>query len=306
MIGRVRVVVLGGTRFVGPHVVRELAERGHDVTIFHRGEHEAALPDSVRHVHGRFEDFERHAPDLRALEPEVVLDMVPYTREDVARIRAFRGVARRAVLVSSADVYRAFGRGHGTEPGPPDPTPLTEDSPLREVVIDAGYDKVGVEEAAADPDLPAAVLRLPAVHGPGDEQHRLARYVTAMADGSPAIELDASLSEWRWMRGYVEDVAHAIALAVLDAASAGRTYNVAYERHFTEPEWIREVGRVFGWDGEVVAKPRDALPEDLRIEFDTAQQFVVDSSRIRNELGYAEVVDFDDALRRTIDWELAA
>lgn len=307
MIGGVRVVVLGGTRFVGPHVVSELADRGHEVTVFHSGAHEGDLPDSVRHVHGRFEELERHAPTLRALEPDVVLDMVPYTRPDVARVRAFRGVAGRAVLVSSGDVYRAFGRGHGSEPGPPDPTPLTEDSPLREVVIDPGYDKVGVEaEASADPELPAALLRLPAVHGPGDTQHRLRRYVRAMADGSPAIELDEALLEWRWMRGYVKDVAHAIALAVMDEASAGRAYNVAYERHFTEPEWIREIARVFGWHGEIVPLPSDRLPADVRVDFDTAQQFVVDSTRIRRELGYAEVVDFDEALGHTIDWELAS
>lgn len=306
MIGGVRVVVLGGTRFVGPHVVRGLASWGHDVTVFHSGAHEAELPESVGHVHGRFEEFERHVPALRALQPDVVLDMVPYTRADVRRVRALRGVAARAVLVSSGDVYRAFGRGHGTEPGTPDPTPLTEDSPLREVVIDPSYDKVGVEqEASSDPELPAALLRLPAVHGPGDGQHRLRRYVNEMESGASTIELDEALRDWRWMRGYVEDVAHAVALAVANSTSAGRTYNVAYERHFTEPEWIREIGRVFGWDGEIAPLPAERLDDALRIHFDTSQQFVVDSSRIRQELGYLEVVEFDEALRRTIAWELA-
>jgi nucleoside-diphosphate-sugar epimerase len=306
MIGAMRVVVLGGTGFVGPHVVRELAELGHEVTIFHSGANEGDLPASVRHVHGRFEEFERHAPELRELEPDVVLDMVPFTRSDVSRVRAFRGVADRAVLVSSGDVYRAFGRGHGTELGPPDPTPLTEDSPLREVVIDPEYDKVGVEaEASVIADLPAALLRLPAVHGPGDAQHRLHRYLRPMAEGRPSIEIDEALQEWRWMRGYVEDVGHAVALAVAAPASSGRAYNVAYERHFTEPEWIRELGRVYGWAGEVVPRSRADLPPELGIDFDTAQDFVVDSSRIRRELGYAEVVDFDEALRRTIEWELA-
>jgi len=39
--------------------------------------------------------------------------------------------------------------------------------------------------------------------------------------------------------------------------------------------------------------------------FDLSQQYDVDSSRIRNELGYAEVLRFDEALRRTIEWERA-
>ena len=57
-----RVLVLGGTRFIGPLVVRELAEAGNDVTIFHRGETEAELPSSVQHVHGEFRELDERLP----------------------------------------------------------------------------------------------------------------------------------------------------------------------------------------------------------------------------------------------------
>lgn len=301
-----RVLVLGGTRFVGPFVVRELDHAGHDVTIFHSGAHEPRLPGTVRHVHGRFEQLDRHADALHGLAPDVVLDMVPYTRPDVARIRLFAGHAARAVVVSSMDVYRAFGRVHGTEPGPPDRTPLTEDSPLREVVLDPGYDKVGVEdEARAIDGLPVTVVRLPAVHGPGDGQHRLYRYVRRMDDGRPAIVLEDALASWRWTRGYVEDMGHAIALAAAEPRAAGRVYNVAYERAQTELEWVRAIGSVHGWTGDVVPVPREELSDELRFDFDLSQDYAVDSSRIRDELGYRERVDFDEALRRTIEWERA-
>jgi nucleoside-diphosphate-sugar epimerase len=300
----VHVLVIGGTGFVGPYVVRALDRLGHRVTIVHSGAHEAELPPTVRHVHLAFARFAEHADELRRAAPDVVVDMIPFVRGDVDRVRTFAGTAQRSVVISSADVYRAFGRGHGSEPGLPDPTPLTEDSPLRSVVIDRGYDKVAVEaEAAAIDGLPATILRLPAIHGPGDRQHRLRAYVRRMDDRRPAIVIDVALANWRWVRGYVEDCAHAIVLAATNQAAAGRVYNVAYERHFTEPEWIREVARGVGWDGDVVLASSHELPKDDRIQFDTKQQFVVDSRRIRDELGYAEVVDFDDALRRTIEWE---
>ena len=299
-----RILILGGTRFVGPFVVRELDHAGHDVTIFHSGAHEAALPGTVRHVHGRFEDLERHVDALRALAPDVVVDMVPYTRNDIARIRLFAGHTSRAVVVSSMDVYRAFGRGVGTEPGPPDALPLTEESPLRTVVVDESYDKVGVEaEAAAIEGLPVAIVRLPAVHGPGDAQHRLHRYVRTMDEARPAILLEEGLAAWRWTRGYVEDVAHAVALAAGEPHAAGRIYHVAYERSLSEREWVDAIARVHGWRGEVVVVPREQVPEEDRIDFDTRQHFDVDSSRIRTELGYVERFDFEEALRRTIEWE---
>lgn len=302
-----RVLILGGTRFVGPHVVRQLAARGHKIAIFHRGATETELPVLVHHVHGDFASFSEHLDELKRLNPEVVLDMAPLREEDAARVKAFAGVARRVVVVSSQDVYRAFGRLWRTEPGHPDPAPLTEDSPLREKLSDAGldYNKTAIERAVInDPNLPATILRLPATHGPGDYQHRLFSYIKRMDDGRPAILLNEAYAAWRWSRGYVEDVAHAIALAVTDERAAGRVYNVAYPATLSEAEWVRAIGRVSGWQGEVVALPGHRLPASLRRDmFDFSQQYEVDSSRIRRELGYAEVVPFDEALRRTIAWE---
>lgn len=302
-----RVLIIGGTRFVGPHVVRQLAARGHKIAIFHRGATETELPARVHHVHGDFASFSEHLDELKRLNPEVVLDMAPLREEDAARVKAFAGVARRVVVVSSQDVYRAFGRLWRTEPGHPDAVPLTEDSPLREKLSDAGldYNKTAIERAVInDPNLPATIMRLPATHGPGDYQHRLFSYIKRMDDGRPAILLDGAYAAWRWSRGYVEDVAHAIALAVTDERAAGRIYNVAYSETLSEADWVGAIGRVSGWQGEVVALPGHRLPASLRRDmFDFSQQYEVDSSRIRRELGYAEVVPFDEALRRTIAWE---
>jgi nucleoside-diphosphate-sugar epimerase len=302
----VHVLVLGGTGFVGPSLVRELDRHGHGVTIYHRGEHEAPLPQTVRHVHGTFAELESHLEGLLALDPDVVVDMVPYTVADVGRIRLFAGNVPRAVVVSSQDVYLAFGRLLGTERGPYVPTPLTEDSPLRGVVIDEGYDKVGVErEAAAIDRLAATIVRLPAVHGPGDDQHRLYSYVRRMADGRSRIVLDEAVCGWRWTRGYAEDMGRAIARAATEPRAAGRVYNVAYEHVLTEAEWVRAIGRMQGWTGEVVCVPSSELPERMRSTIDPGQDFAVDSQRIRRELGYREAVPFDEALLRTIEWELA-
>jgi nucleoside-diphosphate-sugar epimerase len=299
-----RVLVLGGTRFSGPFLVRELAAAGHELMVFHRGEHNVEL--SAEQVHGDFADFGHHVDRLRAFEPDIVVDMLALRAQDAARVEAFRRNARRAVVLSSADVYRAFGRISRSEPGPPDPVPLTEASPLREHVVEADYDKVGVEAALRELDLAVTVLRLGGVHGPGDFQHRLWSYLKRMDDSRPAIVIDEALSGWRFGRVYVEDAAHATALAATDERAAGKTYNVASASACTEVEWISKVAASVGWQGRVVTASSPLLPDYLREDgFDLRQDFVLDSSRIRRELGYSEVVGEAEALRRTVEWERA-
>lgn len=303
-----RILILGGTKFIGPHVVRELARGGHDVIIFHRGEHETELPPGVRHVHGDFARFDQHVDALGKLEPEVVIDMAPFRADDGRRVLAFSGIARRSVVLSSCDVYLAFGRLVRTEPGDPEPIPLTEESRLREKLSTGGenYNKPAVEKlAASDPNLPCTILRLAAVHGPGDYQHRLYSYAKRMADDRPAIVLDEEVRDWNWARGYVEDMGHAVALAATLDRATGRIYNVADERHYTEFEWATRLAQAMNYSGRILPAPSVKLPKSLQADIDARQQMILDSTRIRGELGYTELLREEVALQRTIEWELA-
>jgi len=318
-----RILVIGGTNFMGPLVVRSLSEQGHEITVFHRGQKQTDLPRGVREMLGDRRPLTDSAAELRRLAPEVVLDMIPFIEQDAREVMsAFRGSASRAVAISSQDVYRAFGRVNGKESGPVDAVPITEDSPLRENLYphrgetprrqddprrwEDDYDKILVERVVmGDRDLPGTVLRLPMVYGPGDYQHRLFSYLKRMDDNRPVILLDEAEAQWRWTHGYVENVADAIALAVTDERAAGRIYNVGEPFTFTMAEWISKIGQAAGWRGRVVLVPRGRLSEPLRWGINAEQDVVVDSSRIRKELGYAERVGLDEALRRTIAWERA-
>jgi nucleoside-diphosphate-sugar epimerase len=314
-----RLLLLGGTRFLGPHVVRHLVEAGHSVAVFHRGQTHSDLPGSVAHILGDRKDLPSFAQEFKQLAPQVVIDLTAYTEQEaLAAVQTFRGLTQRLVVFSSMDVYRAYDRLRRVDSSPPDPQPLKEDAPLRQAFYPYRaqaqqegdflhqYEKILVERvASAQPDLPATVLRLPCVYGPGDYQHRTFEYLKPMVDGRPAILLSDVRAGWRWTRGYVENVAAAVALAATDERATGQVYNVGEPEARTEAEWVRSIGRAAGWAGQVLAVPEGELPEHLRTPLDWSHDIVGDTSKLRQELGYQEPAPPNEAMALTVAWEQA-
>lgn len=290
---------------------------GHSVSVFHRGSTQTDLPA---------ESILGERRDLAAIRPkaDVVIDLILSSGAQAESLmRVFRGIAGRVVVASSIDVYRACGVLHGSEEGPLEPVPLTEDSPLRTRLqtyppaqvkmlqklfgwVDDEYDKIPVERSVlGDPELPGTVLRLPMIYGPGDRLSRFHPVLQRIDDGRRLILFEEGWAAWRAPRGYVENVAPALALAAVSERAAGRVYNVAETPAFSELDWARKIAAATGWDGEFITLPKERTPAHLVPPGNPAQHWEADSTRIRRELGYKEPVPIDEAIHRTIDWARA-
>jgi nucleoside-diphosphate-sugar epimerase len=295
-----------------------MSERGHEVTVFHRGVTKANLPPGVHELNGdrrRLPDF---AGEFKRANPDVAIDIICSSQQQAQlSLQTFRGVAGRLVVLSSCDVYRAYDVFRRKEAVPLEPVPLTENSPLRRHLypytgmnvgaagyIDSGSDKILVERVAlSDPALPATVLRLPMVYGWGDTYHRFFPYIRRMDDNRPAILLDENTAQWRSTWGYIDNVAAAIALAVENPDSAGQIYNVSDAGRPSTADWVRELAAVTEWRGDVLVVPQACPPPSFGPETNPHQHLVCDSGKIREELGYREVVSRRQALERTVAWE---
>jgi nucleoside-diphosphate-sugar epimerase len=281
-------------------------------------------PRPAREIHGDRRHLNEFATALRALAPDVVVDLVLSSgRQARELMTVFRGAASRIVALSSCDVYRACGVLHGSEPGPIEPVPLTECSRLRTRLqtyppdrvrmlqrlfgwLDDEYDKIPVEqEVLGDARLPGTVLRLPMVYGPGDPLHRFFPILKRIDDRRPAILFEEKHAAWRSPRGYVENVAAAIAVAATSDAAIGRIYNVGDAASCSELEWARYIADATGWSGRFIVLPAERTPAHLLSPGNLDQHWATDTTRIRHELGYAEPIARDEALRRTIAWERA-
>jgi nucleoside-diphosphate-sugar epimerase len=317
-----KILLIGGSGFIGHFVAEQLQQSGHSVTVFHRGN--TKLPATVAEIPGDHQFLHGHQPEFRRQKFDVVVDFVLSSgRQAIEVMDTFRGIAGRVVALSSMDVYRAVGVFYGFESGDLQKLPLTENSELRtsrnvyspEVLkkmrtvyrwVDDEYDKIPVEQAVlGDPNLPGTVLRLPMIYGPGDPLHRFHPILKRIDDGRKQIIFADDVAPWRTPRGYVEDVAAGIVLAATSLQAAGRVYNVCEADSFGELDWAKKIAGATNWNGDFVVLPHDRTPKHLLWPGNTAQHLVASSDRIRKELGYRELLPREEAIRRTIAWERA-
>lgn len=255
---------------------------------------------------------------FRSFKPDIVIDVVPLNKNHMIITREiFRGIAKRLAIISSLDVYLAFAVSFDQET---DPTIVperiqTETAPLRRNLLaeDWEYEKILVEQAAAEaPELPVTIFRLPVIYGPGDNQHRVGQVLinllekiaanqgkalhglSAAATFQPlTLSLGAHMKR-RMSRGYAENLAATIALAITDERSKGQIFNLGEAKPLSGVEWTQLIAKLLN------------IELNLTVE-DGAEPFpmVVDTSKIR-QLSGAEIISQAEAIMRTIRWEITA
>jgi 2'-hydroxyisoflavone reductase len=177
-----KLLVLGGTGFVGRAVVQHALQQGDDVTVLNRGHRD--IPAGVTARTG-----DRTAPDGLAALAGQDYDAVVDTWSAAPRVvraaaRALSGRAGHYTYISSRSVYADIPAGHDG--------PLTEDLP----VVDAdpgagsttyGADKRGGELATADFDGPVLLARAGLILGPHEDIGRLPWWLLRLARGGPTL-----------------------------------------------------------------------------------------------------------------------
>lgn len=299
-----RVMVLGGTKFIGRAVSEELFGRDHDVLVVHRGEHEPADWIDVEHRHC---DRDELSPaDVRAFGPDVVIDTSAMSRRDAERAAEVVPSGTRCVVLSSMDVYEAYGQLLGGRAS--QPVPIAEHSPLRSSRFPyrgrydgmEEYEKLDVEEIYLSRG--AVVCRLPVVFGPHDEQCREAFILQRVKSGRDRIPFGPGT--WLWSRIHVADAARGIVAAVEDVDLENDVLNIGPQMTLTVRQWALAILRAAGSDARLVTVPEPALPGDLWLSGSMGQHILADSSKARSLLSW---IDRDpvEAVTDSVRWHLS-
>src|SRR5690606_28582430 len=246
-----RVLVIGGTRFIGREIVRRLVARGHDVAVLHRTDRHDLGPE-VRNVQADRGDHAALAAAIRRERPEAVLD-VAYdwakgtTAADVeAAARACGDELRRYVFISSIAAYGAGLDRRGDDPlvGDDDPRPYAAHKASSERALFRLHASSG---------FPVVTFRPPYVHGPWQTLYREQFFWDRLRDGRPIVLPDGGSRAIQWV--FVGDLAEACVRALEVPEAVGQAFNVAHEPT-TQRGYVELLAQVAGCEPELVAVPR--------------------------------------------------
>jgi 2'-hydroxyisoflavone reductase len=182
MTERMRVLVLGGTGFVGRHFAELALQRGHSVVLFHRGRSNPGVLGAAEHVIG---DRDRDLSALGGRRFDVVADTTGYeVRQVRAAARALAHPGLHYVFVSSISVYSDLTRLD--ESGPVQTTAGAEAADL--TLERYGALKAACE-AALDEELPGQVqhVRAGLILGPHDYDERFRFWLSRVARGGEVL-----------------------------------------------------------------------------------------------------------------------
>jgi UDP-glucose 4-epimerase len=300
-----RVVVLGGTRFIGRRIAADLVNRGDEVILVHRGENEPPELASCRHIHTDRSEFVSVARDVAAFRPDAVIDTLAMNRADVDAVLPHLPDTQ-LVLLSSMDVYEAFWLVLQEREG--EPLPLTESSRLRDIrypytdlgVRPSDYDKLDVEPSYLDRG--AAVLRLAMIYGEHDYQRREEFILRRVRHSRTRIPI--GVGTWLWTRCYVGDVASAVLATLGNSEVAGEVINIGEPQVRSMRGWAEQILNAAGHEAELVTVPDAAVPEDLGITRSVAQHIVFTSDRAMRLLGW-QPTEPSVAIAASVAWHLA-
>jgi nucleoside-diphosphate-sugar epimerase len=310
-----KALVIGGSGSTGPHLVEGLVERGWKVEIFHRGTHEVELPDEVEHLHGD-PHFQESAEEVLAGRSYDIA-IVTYGRMK-ALANVLAGRCGHVFGVGGIGIYRgAFGNREDISPLDP-PLLIGEEGPLVEDRSDDSNvgDKLrffmkiraaedAVFEMSEKGVYDATYFRVPVIYGPRNILPWEWSVLRRVVDRRQYILVpDNGHQIHSRMAG--RNAAHALLTAVDSPGVArGQVYNCADDHQYSLRVWLELLVDIAGGNLEVIGLPNEiAVPGWSQVPAKGlgAPHVFLDTSKIRRELGYVDVISTEAALAESIEW----
>jgi 2'-hydroxyisoflavone reductase len=255
-----KVLVIGGTLFIGRLLVAELVKAGHDVTVLHRKpSHDLKLPGkkNIENLMADRNDPAQIRAALAGQKFEAVFDNVydwergTTAAQVEATALAVGDSLQRYIFISSVAAY-GEGLNHYEGDG------LAGDDHPDSYVRNKAMSERSLFRLHQRYGLPAVTLRPPYVYGPGNPFHRESYFWERLRDGRTIIIPGDGRRLMQFV--YVDDLVAAAIAAMSIPAAVGHAFNIASPKAITQIETVQAFAEAAGLKGaETVKIPRDRL-----------------------------------------------
>ncbi len=301
-----RVLLIGGTMFIGKRLVARLLDAGHEITLFHRKAVHPFGPD-VRSVVGDRNDAVSIRSALAGQHFDAVYD-IAYDMERgttgaqvEATAKAVPGDLSRYIFMSSVAAY-SEGLDHAED------DPLAPDTDPNDYVRNKAMSERALFRMHRESQFPTVTMRPPFVYGPENPFYREAFFWDRIRDDRPIIVPGDGTRLMHFV--YVDDLVTACCNALENQAAVGRAFNVACVNPVTQAELVSEFASAAGKQARIVYVPREIIERNGGNVFSEPLYFgeyydlhsitgVVD--RVQRLLG-VELTPFANGLRETYRW----
>lgn len=298
-----KVLVIGGARFLGRAIVNDLVARGHDVTVMNRGSRPPLA--GVRAIPCDKSDLDAFRSALTTDRWDAVLDTILNEKDLELAVAVLRGRIGHFIHTGSIGVY-----------APARHIPARESDPLADTNAEFAFtgklrqDRV-LLRAHAETAFPATILRMSCIYGPGDVPldgwgGRHPAFFQRLRDKAPIPLPDEGRALLH--PGYVADLGRAFGDALEREESIGQVYNIGGDRALTMRDYVARIAEALGVEPNFEpATAADILDRfapltNRRGLLFSCEHMCCDTSKARRDLGWRPRMPLDTGLRLNIEW----
>ena len=301
-----KILFIGGTGIISTACTQLAVQRGMDLTLVTRGQHDLHLPTGVKSLTVNVHDISSAQKALEGSSFDVVVDWVAYTAADVERdLQLFRGRTRQFIFISTASAYQK-PVGHYL---------ITESTPLANPHWDYSRNKIACEErlmkAYREEGFPVTIVRPSLTYG--DTQIPL---VTNSWE-KPYTIVDRMLKKQKvvvpgdgtslWVITHNTDFAKGFVGLFGHAQAIGHAFHITSEEAMTWDQYYKIVAEALGVEAQIIHISSDyiisCMPnEEGSLIGDKCVSVVFDNSKIRRFVpGYCATTSFAVGIRHTLN-----
>lgn len=302
-----KALFIGGTGIISTACAELALQRGIELTLITRGQHQSRLPAGAKTIALDAHDLSAARQKLEGLSFDTVADWIAFTPEDIERdLQLFRGRTRQFIFISSASAYQKPAADYL----------ITESTPLANPFWQYSRDKLACEErllrAYRDENFPVTIVRpsltygdsqLPLVTNTWEKPYTIVdrmlrqQKVVVPGDGTSLWTITHNTD---FAKGFVGLMGHRQAL--------GHAFHITSEEALTWDQYYNLTAEALGVEARIVHIPSEfiaaCIPEKTgTLLGDKSRSAIFDNSKIKRFVpDYCATVPFSQGVRRTIAW----